>query len=65
MQWICDPEKTRDATQCPRNCMAWNRLPYETVEFDAKSFPQDTWEIVPCDIHVGLFASYPDAPIEQ
>jgi hypothetical protein len=60
MQWICGAEKTSDATECPLNCMAWNRLPYETVEFEAKNFPPDTWEVVPCNKHEKLFTSYPD-----
>lgn len=40
--------------------MAWNRLPYGTVEFNPKNFPEDTWVLVPCEKHADLFMGYPD-----
>jgi len=45
----------------PSNCMAYNSLPYTTVEFDPKNFPANTWMLVPCEKHSALFESYPDS----
>ncbi len=61
MLWICDPVNSADPNgDCPSNCMAWNRLPYGTVEFNPKNFPEDTWVLVPCEKHADLFMGYPD-----
>ncbi len=60
--WICDPVRSTDLEAgCPSNCIAQNRLPYTTLEFNAKNFPNDTWILVPCDQHRDWFDDYPDA----
>jgi len=46
----------------PSNCVAHNFLPYETVEFEARNFPEDSWIPSPCESHRDLFAGYPDPP---
>lgn len=63
MLWLCDPARSSDPEEgCPSNCIAQNHLPYTTVEFEPKNFPEDAWILVPCDEHRHLFTSYPDVP---
>ncbi len=61
MMWICDPVNSEDPEAgCPSNCLATNLLPYSTIEFDPKNFPEDTWVFYPCEKHADTFRSYPD-----
>jgi hypothetical protein len=63
MLWICDPERSSRAQPgCPSNCIAWNRLPYATSEFEASNFPETTWVLSPCEKHADLFADFADVP---
>lgn len=61
--WRCDPQRSLgEKAGCPSNCIAQNQLPYSTVEYDPKNFPEDTWVVFPCELHGNLFAAYPDVP---
>lgn len=62
MLWMCDPVRSSDPEEgCPSNCVAQNYLPYITIEYEARNFPEDSWTIVPCERHSSLFRNCPDA----
>ncbi len=63
MLWMCEGPSDRDELDkdCPSNCVAQNKLPYEMLAYDAASFPDDTWILVPYEKHRELFATFPDA----
>ena len=62
MLWMCAGPVDHDDSEeeCPSNCVAQNELPYTTLAYDAASFPDDTWILVPCEKHSEIFAAFPD-----